>query len=332
MKLIGLKLNEKGYVSNRESMQLEFKQAFQLGDSLHTYARTMVGMANNSGGCIVFGVQDKPHLPIGLGNDKIDRFDPRQMTQILLEYFSPDVAWELDTFEEHGVRFGVILVEEAVLKPVVCSKTKQNAKLREGAIYFRYRGETKEIRYQELANLLQAERDKEKRLWMDHIQSIAQIGPQYVQIADAARGEMQVGGAKVLIDESLVKKLKVIKEGQFSEKKGAPTLRLVGDIDGLISSDHAVYAESAYPHTQGTIIDQLPINQYEFQAIVWSLEAKGNSRFHMEVPTGKNSAVQKYSEKFVQLLKERIRADKGFVEKCKSEYSQMKRKARRARK
>ena len=57
MKLITLKLNEKGYVSNRESMQLEFKQAFQLGGSLHTYARTMVGMANNSVGYIVFGVQ-----------------------------------------------------------------------------------------------------------------------------------------------------------------------------------------------------------------------------------------------------------------------------------
>lgn len=330
MKKVVLKLNEKGYVSNRESMQLEFKQAFQLGDSLHTYARTMVGMANNSGGAIVYGVKDKPHLPIGLKNDKIDKFDPSRMTQVLLEFFSHDVDWEIDTFEQHGGRFGVIRVDEAPIKPVVCSKTKQSAKLREGAIYYRYRAETREIRYQELVNLLQSERDKEKRLWMDHIQSIAQIGPQYVQIADAARGEMQVGGAKVLLDESLVKKLKVIKEGQFREREGAPTLRLVGDIDGLVSSDHAVYAESAYPHTQSTIVDQLPINQYEFQAIVWKLDAKENRRFHMEVSTGKSSVVHKYSEKFLQFIKEKIRSDESFVENCKESFSEMKREARRA--
>lgn len=320
-----LKLNDKGHIKNRESQAIEFKESFQLGDSLYSYARTLVGMANNQGGSIIFGVQDKPHLPVGLKNDKFQTEDPKNLNSILLSSFSSDIEWEQNTFEAFGVTFGVISVSPATAKPIVCTRNHHKAKLREGAIYFRYRGETKEIRHAELQALLQAEREKEKRLWMSHIQSIASIGPQAVQIIDAQKGEMDVGGKKVLIDSDLVSKLKVIKEGHFDEKEGAPALRVIGEIEGLASSD-SIYTETAYPLLQQSFLDKLPINSYEFQAIAWKLGLKGDPRYHMEVSTGKKGKVQKYSTKALALVRDKIRQDPDFIAKCRESYAEFKKK------
>ena len=172
-----LELNENGYIKQRESQSLEFKLSFRFGDSLIEYSRSMVGMANNRGGSIIFGIKNKPHEPIGLTDDRINRFDTKELNQVLLDYFSSDVEWKLDTFCQFGKTFGTIKVQEAEIKPIICTKNHNKKKLREGAIYFRYRGQTKQIRYNELSVLLQAEKDKEKQLWMKHIQSIATVGP-----------------------------------------------------------------------------------------------------------------------------------------------------------
>lgn len=70
--------------------------------------------------------------------------------------------------------FGMLSVEEAIIKPVVCKKNKSDV-LREGAIYYRYRGETKEIEYPELNRILEKEREKERILWMKHIERISMV-------------------------------------------------------------------------------------------------------------------------------------------------------------
>ena len=287
-----LTLNAQGYVKNRESQSLEFKQAFQYGDSLLTYARTLVGMANNRGGCIIFGIQDSPHKPVGLENEKFSKCDPKEINQRLLEYFSSDVEWSSEIIEQFGVKLGVLHVSEAPTKPVVCTKTNQKGKLREAAVYFRYRGETKEIRYNELRTILDQEREKEKKLWMSHIESIASIGPQAVQIVDTVRGEMEVGGKKILIDSDLLSKLKVIKEGHFEEKEDAPTLKIVGEIDGLADSS-TIYTEAAYPFTQSDFTKKLPLTGYEFQVLAWKFGFKGDPRYHHVIATGAKSSTHK---------------------------------------
>lgn len=80
-------LNSKGYVNNRESFDLEFKANFQYGDSLAEYCRSMVGMANNKGGRIIFGVEDNPRKPTGMTNTKFVDCDPRIVNNCLLEIF-----------------------------------------------------------------------------------------------------------------------------------------------------------------------------------------------------------------------------------------------------
>ena len=314
-----LELNVKGHVKNRESQTLEFKQSFQLGDPLKLYIRTLVGMANNQGGRIVFGIQNKPHLPIGLQNDRFSSFDPKEINAVVLQYFSADIDWSLEEVQACGVNLGVIEVTEATSKPIICTKNHAKAKLREGAVYYRYRAETTEIKHAELSAILQSERDKEKLLWMNHIQKIAAIGPQAVQMIDFKNGEMEVGGKKVLIDSDLIDKLKVVKEGEFVEKKGAPALRIVGEIDGLMNSD-SVYSEPLYPHLQSKFTSTLPLSSYEFQAIAWILGLKGDPRYHMPIPSGKSSVIQKYSDKALRLVREKMREDKDFKNSAISQY------------
>jgi len=111
-------VNGKGHLTRRESFDLEFKQAFHYGDSLHEYVRSLVGMANNRGGQIIFGIQDSPRIPVGLQNDKFENLDPTKLNAVILEYFSSDLSYVIESFEWDGKAFGVLKVSEARVKPL----------------------------------------------------------------------------------------------------------------------------------------------------------------------------------------------------------------------
>lgn len=319
---VELTLTPKKLIKQRESQFLEFKQSFNLGESLLDYAKTLVGMANNQGGMIVFGVKDKPHEPVGLKDERFETFDPKELNKALLNHFSCDLSVEIFTWEKLGMKLGVFAVAASTVKPVICIKKNDKKGLRESAIYYRYRAETTEIRYPELIALLDAERDKERSLWMKHIQSIATIGPHAVQMFNSDSGEMNFSGAKVLLDPRLVSKLKVIKEGSFSEKKGAPTLRLIGELEGLVSHDHVIYSDAAYPHLQSNLVEKLGLRSaYECQLLISYLKIKGADKYHALIKSGRKSHVNKYSEQAVQYIREEMRTRPTLVNEAKTEWS-----------
>lgn len=320
-----IEVNDKGNLVRRESYDLEFKQSFHYGDSLHEYVRSLVGMANNRGGQIIFGVQDQPRIPVGLSNDKFEKLDATKINAIILEYFSSDISYSIRNIYWNGKVFGVLKVTEATTKPIICRKT-QGKILREGAVYYRYRGETKEIKYAELSALLDNERDKEKRLWMDHIQKIGSVGPANIHILDTANGVMDVGSSTVLIDGSVIDQIKFIREGHFVEKGGAPALKLAGEVAGVLDVDRIIYAESAYPYTAAHIHAECGINNYELQALDWKYKIKGNARFHTIVKTGRKSEIHKYSKAVVDMIRAEIRKDPDVVAKTKQAYSRSKKK------
>ncbi len=320
-----IQINKKGHITKRESYDLEFKQSFHYGDSLYEYVRSLVGMANNRGGQIVFGIKDSPRIPIGLVNDKFEKLDPTKLNGVILESFSSDISYSIDVIEWKGKQFGVLKVAEARVKPVICRKTHKKI-LREGAIYYRYRGETKEIKYSELSALIDSERDKEKKLWMDHIQKIAEVGPSHAHILDTTSGKMDVGNQTVLIDSSVVDKVKFIREGHFTENNAAPALKLIGDISGVLDTDKVIYAESAYPYTAAHIQAECGINNYELQAFDWKFNIKGNIKYHTEVTTGRKSKIHKYSKAVIDLIRSEIRKDPDIVIKVKKAYSKARKK------
>lgn len=313
-------LNERGHVRQRECQTLEFKETFRLGDALVEYARTLVGMANNQGGQLVFGVANRPRSPVGLRDDRFANFDTKDLNRIVLGHFSSDIDWSMETFSLGDLTLGCIEVKQAPFRPIVCTRAHPQKNLREGAIYFRYRGETKEIRAAELVAMLAHERDKERQLWIKHIQSIATVGPQAAHILDLSRNRIDFGSSKVLIDESLVGKLKLVKEGHFNEREGAPALRLIGDIDGVLGPDHVVFNEASYPYTESTLLEHLAIGQYALRSLIWHLEIKGNSEYHMDIPTGRTGVVHKYSSRLLARVREILRSEPAVLTEAIAAY------------
>jgi uncharacterized ATP-binding protein UU034 len=263
----------------------------------------MVGMANNKGGNIVFGVKDSPHVPIGMTNDKFFKIDPKEIDSRIRDFFAPSLRWKTDVISLDNKHFGIISIDEAPEKPIVCKKGASGI-LREGAIYYRYRGETKEIEYPELKKLLDIEKEKERILWMKHIEKIRIVGPRNIEILDLYRGEISYGEQKILLDKDLLSKLNIIKEGSFTEREGEgiPVLKLIGEIEGLIDIDNALpNPEEMFPLRTSQIQERLGINRYQMQAIIFTLDLKSKPKFHLKITNGKNT-IHKYAERTVSII------------------------------
>lgn len=319
-------INSKGYLINRESFDLEYKQSFHFGDSLLGYCRSMVGMANNRGGKIIFGIQDSPRIPVGLKNDKFEKCDPKKINEVISEYFSHDFDWSISTKTFDGKSFGILTVSVSALKPILCKKTKQKL-VREGAVYYRYRGETKEIAYPELASILQKEKEKERILWMQHIEKIKDIGPQNIQLLDTFKGEIHIGNEKVLIDSTLLDKLKFIKEGEFVEKDGAPALTLSGEITGIIDNGKLMPTELSHPYQSSHFEKAFSLSRYQVGCLIRKLDVQGNPKYHDPIKTGKTSVVNKYSQSLYDRIKSILdRYPKYVDEACKEYQAELKKK------
>ena len=231
-------LIENNLVKNRENTRLEFKSVFHL--QIKSYIRSIAAFANSSGGQIIFGVEDRPRRPIGLGGSfkKFDEFDNKALSTCIQNCLSTNIDFEMDYFKqkinENEIIFGVLTIKEASQKPVVCKVSDGRESLREAAIYYRYNAKNEEIKAQDLINLIQNEKDKEKQLWLQHLQKITQIGVQNVGVF-SYDGEIFAGDHKIIIDKDAVKQIKFIKEGNFVEKEGSPALILKGKIENTES-------------------------------------------------------------------------------------------------
>jgi hypothetical protein len=229
-----LRIKGDGRLFHREGQELEFKQQFNLS-GLADYLRDFAAFANNRGGYLVFGVTDKPRKPDGLSRSAIDQFekvDPEKISGFILDIFSPSIEWEQASFEIGGRVFGVIRVQEAREKPVIAKKDDGKPQIiKNGEVYYRYAGRTQKIQYAELENIIQRRILQNNQHWLDLVQKIGAAGPSKAAILDTERSLIEKQDAQILVvDEELAKKLRFIKEGQFQERFGAPTLKLVGDV------------------------------------------------------------------------------------------------------
>jgi hypothetical protein len=224
-------------VISRESSSLEFKESFGWA-SLPKYMKTSAAYANAKGGYIVFGIANKPHRLCGLSGANLKLFediDPEKMSRNFNDHFAPEVEWSIQEYELQGKVFGLLYIHEAKDKPVVCTKDA-GKELKESDIYYRYRGRSERIKYPELRAILEAKRETEQRLWMQHLENIARIGVREAGIFDLHTGSVTGSGGSFLIDESLLSQLSFIKEGEFSEVKGKPALKLIGHVEPLAGS------------------------------------------------------------------------------------------------
>lgn len=238
MRELNLELNSKGLIRNKESDYLEFKRAFHKpgSDQFTDTSRTFAGFANSSGGYIVFGIEDRPHKPIGV-NDKWKDFDPKEITNFLQNYFAPEIKFEQKDFEMevNGViiTFGIIQILESTFKPVICKQVDNKNKLKLNAVYKRYGAKTEEIKPEDYIILLNNEREKEKDKLMKIFEKITKAGIDNIGILNLTNGEISGQNGNFFIDETLLPQIKFINEGKFVESDGAPALKLMGNLKSI---------------------------------------------------------------------------------------------------
>ncbi len=230
-------------LSSRESTWLEFKEAFNFAE-LAKYIRTAAAFANAKGGYIVYGIGANPHKLLGLKNEKFNELDPARLSHFLNEHFDPEVIAERHLYELDGKTYGILFIQESHNKPVMCRKGSDDGRsLKEGEIYYRYGGRTQTVRYAELKMLLEERREHEQQLWLQHLREITRIGAVDAGVFDFRTGKVSGTAGNFLIDESLLPQLAFIKEGEFDEKKGKPTIKIIGEaktISGGVASASAV--------------------------------------------------------------------------------------------
>jgi hypothetical protein len=223
-----------GGLHHREGQELEFKEQFNLA-GLADYFRDFSAFANNKGGYLIFGVTDAPRKLKGLSDTALQQFekiDPEKITGYLLEIFSGHISWEQTTISIKDMTFGVFKIESATVKPIISKKDEgKDQTIKNGEIYFRYGGRTQKIQYPELETIINKRIELNNSQWLDLMSKIGKAGPSNAAILDTEKSVIEKDDSKILVvDEELAKKLKFIKQGEFVEKKGATTLKLVGDV------------------------------------------------------------------------------------------------------
>jgi hypothetical protein len=235
-----LRTNVSGNLVRRESSTLELKESFNWG-SRAKYAKTIAAFANARGGYIVFGVKDSPHKLVGLKSKNFESLDDADITQYLNEHFDHELRIERRIFEASGIEFGVVYVYESARKPVICTKNAGD-ELREGDIYYRYRATSRRIRHSELRLLIDEEAQRLHDRLLETVMRVGKIGVGNAAILDTKAGVLHAPDGMVIVDQSILDQVDFIREGQFDERDGDPTLRVVSDAIGaqVVTHERAV--------------------------------------------------------------------------------------------
>jgi hypothetical protein len=302
-----------GLVNNRENIHLEFKKTFH---SQHpkSYIKSVCAFANNNGGIMVFGVEDKPRKPIGLGGDlkTFKGYDTKSFATVIQNCLSVNIDFEFYDFEQHiegsKIVFGAIEIKEAYQKPVICKVSDGKNNLREGAIYYRYSAKSEEIKAQDLIYLIQREKDKEKELWVKNIQKMAQIGVSNVGVF-SYDGELFAGNQKVIIDKDVIDKIKFIKEGHFIEKDGTPALTLKGEIKNIESLE-IVHTTSdpnkTHPFEGFATLENEIVSSPKLSELIKTKKNDGKSKYYIFVECKEKEYTLAY---LIQCIKKKLGLD-----------------------
>lgn len=212
-----------------ENDHIEFKASFSFHDNTFSkIARAIAALANNSGGYVFCGVEDKTGRVRGLADADLFACDLARWSQVLRDCLMPMPIFERLLVEVAGAMVGVIYVEAASHKPIVATKTF-GEKIRSGGIYYRYPGQSTEIAYGELACLL-SDRDRRSQQGLLKTFNIyAERTPDEVALIDLKGGRLVSNEQPIELSKDLIDRLNVIRKGEFVEEGGAPAVRVVAE-------------------------------------------------------------------------------------------------------
>lgn len=190
--------------------------------------RAVAALANNRGGYVLFGVEDQTDLFVGLQDNRFKSTDPSAFAMAFRDAMEPCPRFELGTAELAGTTLGAVYVHRETDGPIIATKDEHTFKA--GVIYYRYPGESRAIAGADFRRLL-AERDRRARLEAaEFAKRAAELGGDGA-LLNLIDGHMEGRSGSLLVGPELLDKIRFIKEGEFVQKGGEATLRLVGNIE-----------------------------------------------------------------------------------------------------
>ena len=201
------------------------KPEYRFADAL----RSIAGLANKDGGFVFFGVselQDRSLIATGLKDHSFLQTDPSEVNRCLAGTLDPVPSFGMFTLTLGDKIVGCIHVEKHPYPPVVAVKNI-SSDVKEGAIYYRYVGETRTIRPGELRQIISY---REHKAVSEFAQKVGRVAAGTAATIDLDTGAVEGTGGRFVIDEELLPKLQFVRHGEFRQEHGAPTLRLVGDV------------------------------------------------------------------------------------------------------
>lgn len=222
---------ETGAVSTREGKRLEFKRDFARAD-FSDYTKVLASFANALGGVIIFGVSDSPRRIEGCAAFP----DEADWANRLREDFDPEIPFAVRAYAIGAVTLHVVGVGQATHKPVLCKKTRSKSVttpkgqkdvevLREGAIYYRYSGQTRPINYSDLSTMLAERESLYLRKMMETLQVVQKVGLENAGVVD-----MSVPQSSVYMSAEAAKGLAIIDKATIVQEKGAPAYVMMGNV------------------------------------------------------------------------------------------------------
>jgi hypothetical protein len=220
-------------VSARESKHREFKHAFIQND-FSDYTKTLAAFGNAGGGCIFFGISDKPRQIVG--NSEI--VDEARWADRLRDDFDPEIAISTKIYAVTSFQVLVVAVEPVAHKPIVCKRSRSKqvpAKdgkprdvevIREGAIYYRYAAQTRFIGYPELMALMAERENRRVKAFMDTLNVIQKVG-----VENAGILKMSEEASTIFMTPETAKGLSLIDKGRLVQEAGAPAYVVMGNVD-----------------------------------------------------------------------------------------------------
>lgn len=326
-----LALDSRGYVKSRESTKLDFKESFNWQNNAE-YIRTMAAFANNQGGFLVFGIKDSPREVIGLQGQAFENLTSEKISEFAKSTLSHTLSYEFETLEVDNKKIGWIYTRQSQIKPVICTRTI-GSDLKDGVIYFRNGARSEPIRSTELQKIIDDQRDAEAKRWMNLVKQAGTVGIENAAILSLTDGIVSAPGGRVIIDESIMKDLRYIKEGEFNEKAGAPTLKIIGEVEASSARvvERNIDPEIKYQLTTKQLGKELGFPSKSAMANALALIKYFNLQSDEYMYSFKAGKVtyKKYSREVLNILREKANNDEFEIDKDSDSMKSIRKKARR---
>lgn len=250
-------------VKARESSDLEFKLRLDL-QCFKNSIKTIAAFANQAGGCVVFGVRDRPRELVGIGNQSLEE---GVQSEQLVQGLSPIPETSFFDVDIHGYRLGVLQVFPLRKGPCIAIKDiaggEGNANLlNKGVVYARRRGQTAPITGEEFSQILITRDERIRKEIFSFLSFGRDVGFDRAVVVDPRKnGENEVGMTYYLPQEA-AKSLNVIDRARIVEKEGAPAYEILGNVQLTVPSEND-------PRVPMRAVSSANIMRSEIQRIFW---------------------------------------------------------------